>query len=100
MSLWVLLGRTNRADNQNMEASKNPLVILGNRFLEFALPPVVIAFAIAYVMMAVGIGWETTSGLMFALPPVVIAIAIAYVMMFIAIVIAFRVNIRERSSPE
>ena len=66
---------TNCADNQNMKSSKNPF--------ELALPPAVIAAAVAYVMRAIGIGWELTG-----------------VLMFIAFVIAFRINIRERRSPQ
>ena len=58
-----------------MKSSKNPF--------ELALPPAVIAIVVAYVMRAVGIGWELTGGLM-----------------FIAFVIGFRINIRERRSPQ
>ena len=58
-----------------MKASKNPF--------ELALPPAVIAIAVAHVMRAIGIGWELTG-----------------LLMFIAFVIAFRINIRERRSPK
>ena len=58
---------------KNMKSPKNPFA--------FALPPAVIAIAVAYTMRAVGIGWEITSGLM-----------------FIAFAISLRINIRERNS--
>ncbi len=66
-----------------MKPFNNSFSNRANRLFEFALPPFVIAIAVAYVMRAVGIGWEMTSGFM-----------------FIAFVIAFRINIRERRSPQ
>ena len=65
-----------------MEPSNNIRSILGNRLLEFALPPSVVAIAVAYVMRAFGIGWDIAAGFT-----------------FIAFVIAFRRTFGRRRSP-
>ena len=66
-----------------MEPSNNIRSILGNRLLEFALPPSVVAIAVAYALRAFGTGWDIAAGFM-----------------FISFVIAFRKNYGKRHPPQ